>query len=568
MILDSSSADFIKDKGFLHQIGDQQYYIEIYLYNQLPDTEPLAVRFFFIDTLCIEESLMDWAVKGFLILNNDFETFERKSKENNDKAPFIFRTDGRNKMSINILPIIKEDSKISLWDGSIDKTSDEFKQKWQMSFDCVIYDIEDIDTKENKVKRRKLYFCDERYQILSEKNLEWSTAKEGMAYSLTSIGKGFLNDPNSTQMPTDDTRMIPANIAIRSILDTAGKNPDESYINIGFDEGGSIKSPNKKLSDCADLNVTGGNWVGGDTRNNIFYTSPAISTALEDLEYMIPYAGTDEEGPVFLRVSRVQKEKEWRLVSLRELFYRSKEEQVERLFLNEVDSGDRIGDKNKPYSPRAWADGGNDIFNFISGTGNKIISYQYSPMVSSDDKKIVNSPVHTYDFKNGMFHIVFGDNTAEGVVSKMENLAEAGLYNFVEKRDKAQILLNLNQTKKQSVSIDNVFLPTYFNTDNQRNANNFFSFYARNQMIKDALFLNEALSFTVRGLTIRAPGRFIFIDSIAGDGDPDPFSDRFLGQWMIIKVVHTFKQNSYFSNVVSTKVDAHSKLWEKEDTKF
>lgn len=545
---------------FLHQIADQQYHIEIYLYNQLEDSEPFPVKYFFVDTLCIEENLIDWPVKGYIILNNDFETFERKSNITG-KPPFIFRTDGRNRISINIIPIIKTDSSINLFDGTFRDSTEEFKQKWQMSFDCVIYDIEDIDTKENQKKKRKLYFWDERYQILSEKNIEWSTAKEGMDYSLSVLGKGYVNDPSSTELPKDTTRMITANVAIRSLLDTAGKNPDGSDIKIGFQEDdGSIKDPKKKLSDCALPNI---NWIMGDDRNKLFYTSPANTTAIDDINYMLPYAGTDEDGPVFLRMGRYQKEKEWRLISLRDFFLRSRDEQVEKLFLNDVDSFD---DKT-PRMPRSWDDEGNQIYNFISGVGNKIISYQYSPMVSSDDKKIVNSPIHTFDFRTGQFRIVFGDNTAEAVIDKMANLAEAGLYNFVNHKDKAQILLNLNQTKKQSVSIDNVFLPNHFETDDQFNAVNFFSFYARNEMMKDALFLNEAISFNVIGLTIRAPGRFIYIDSLAST-DNDQFHDRFLGQWMMVKVVHTFKQNSYRANVVATKVDAHSKLWEKEDTKF
>ena len=132
---------------FLHQIADQQYHIEIYLYNQLEDSEPFPVKYFFVDTLCIEENLIDWPVKGYIILNNDFETFERKSNITG-KPPFIFRTDGRNRISINIIPIIKTDSSINLFDGTFRDSTEEFKQKWQMSFDCVIYDIEDIDTKD------------------------------------------------------------------------------------------------------------------------------------------------------------------------------------------------------------------------------------------------------------------------------------------------------------------------------------------------------------------------------------------------------------------------------------
>jgi hypothetical protein len=71
----------------------------------------------------------------------------------------------------------------------------------------------------------------------------------------------------------------------------------------------------------------------------------------------------------------------------------------------------------------------------------------------------------------------------------------------------------------------------------------------------------------VNGLTIRTPGQFIFIDS-ASSGPNNPFDDRFLGQWLILKVVHLFTKDSYITEVLATKVDTFSKIWNIEEDKL
>ena len=84
------------------------------------------------------------------------------------------------------------------------------------------------------------------------------------------------------------------------------------------------------------------------------------------------------------------------------------------------------------------------------------------------------------------------------------------------------------------------------------------------QMMKDALYLNESVCFITNGLTIRSPGRFIFID-YSNSNDINPFDDRFLGQWLMTKVVHLFTQDNYITEVVANKIDTFSRLWPNED---
>jgi hypothetical protein len=205
---------------FIHQIRDQFYYIEIWLYNQIQ--EPFPVPFLFVHSLSIEENLTDWWVKGWVTFNNTLEVIERGSPYNSDsvvKAPYTFRSDGRNRISLKIYPI-PSDRSIYLDTGSIDNSILP-RDKWEMSFDCVIYDIEDIPSNNNFYKLKKCYFWDERYQLFSERNIEWSSGVEGLK-TMEKLGLAPKSQKPIYEM-TDLERSIPANIAVRSIIETAAK---------------------------------------------------------------------------------------------------------------------------------------------------------------------------------------------------------------------------------------------------------------------------------------------------------------------------------------------------------
>ena len=65
-------------------------------------------------------------------------------------------------------------------------------------------------------------------------------------------------------------------------------------------------------------------------------------------------------------------------------------------------------------------------------------------------------------------------------------------------------------------------------------------------MLKDFLMLNQALYFNATGLTIRTPGKFLFVDRDSSTADKNPFDDKFLGQWLITKIVHYFDIGIFF----------------------
>ena len=177
-------------------------------------------------------------------------------------------------------------------------------------------------------------------------------------------------------------------------------------------------------------------------------------------------------------------------------------------------------------------------------------------MVAIDDLEIRNKPVHHYDFKTGMWVVNVEENTAQKTIETFTEMAKTGLYSFETNSD-AHIAINLNQTKQKGLTHSNKHITrTFFPTN-----------ISRIEMMKKLLLLNQTVTFVINGLTIRTPGQFIFIDR-PSSGINNPFDDRFLGQWLILKVVHLFNKDNYVTEVLATKVDIFSKIWETLEDKL
>jgi hypothetical protein len=534
------------------QIEDQRYEIELTMFN--PSIKaPFYVPFKTVRELVIEESLMNWNVKGYITIQSDYEVIERgvpptRDEPNGRNPLFVFRTDGRNKLNIRIYTIGPESLP---------------KDKWEMNFDCVIYDIEDLPTDSAIRKIRKYYFYDERYQIFSERNISWSTSTHGPA------SKIFSNTP--AWLLPDSQKAMNANVALASVIDTASNNNFDlngvglgTPTKVGFTGVPSnIANPTIKLNSFDDQN-----WELGTLNVNqnpslekilqypsvdgssIIYTSPANNTVLDDMDYILDYCKGGDDSPIFLTLGRHTEDKRWKLRSLKTLFSSSENEQVEKLVL---DDG-LLGTINKARSYEGKSD---LVKNFMSGKASKISNYKFVPMTAMDDNLINNKAVHSYDFSTGSYNIYMSLNKAENVLSKMEETAKAGLFNF-QQSNKGQILYNINQTKFKGLSMENYFGSTQ-------------PFAASHtplvHMLKDLLFLNEALYFRGPGLTLRAPGRFLYVTR-KDSAHSNYFDDRFLGQWLMIKVTHYFSPQTYLTDVVATKVDSAVPLWKVkgEDT--
>ena len=530
----SNPVDFYKkdyDHRFVTLIGNQPFFIEIWIYNELSKFKPFGIPMFFIEALAIEETLDDWNTKGWFVLSNDFEILERgalPTKEGGEiEAPYLFRNDGRNKLSIKIFPIPT-------------KEQENFPQeKWEMAYDCVIYDVEDLKTNSSGKKSRKFYFWDERFQNLLERNLEWSTATHG-----PNKGNPFGKDIDRAMKRSD---------AIKSIIQTAS-NPnlinsgqESSPLNVGFDK------PNSDSNNLASMDLFNNEeWDAGCSGEEALtlYTSPADACALDDINYVYSYFKSQDGSPAFLTLDRYDRlgGKRFSLKSLKKYIDDAENSQVEHIIIQDNQDPSEMS----PYMPRAPFDESSIIKNFESGIASKIMNYKFSPMVSVDDMNISNKPINNYDFANGQFNILFSGNTINDVFDNMKKIAQKGLYSFSKG---GQLLFNINKVKKTGIMTKNSFVPQ--------------TFYPRDlsyiSMSKDFVFLNQALYFSSPGLTIRTPGNFIFVDRSTSTDYKNPFDDRFLGQWLINKVVHFFTKDKYTTDVICTKIDLFTKWFEESD---
>lgn len=519
----ATTATNKEDTKFVIQYRDQFFHVEVWIYNQIPGIKPVAIPAIFIHALAIEESLMSWVAKGWLVLSTDFEIFERGSQSGvTQESSCLFRTDGRNKIAIKIYPIPSEtDNSVA---SNTSDTNNQFPSElWEMNYDFVIYDIEDLATESAAKKLRKFYFWDERFQIFTERNIDFSTA----LYGTNSLGK-------------DKERTIKASDALKYVIQTAASNKSKANetgdIKVGSTQGpAGIATPDIPL---ANIDTT--LWNVGSEDSVILYTSPSNWCVLEDINYICQYLKADDKSSLFLLLDRYKKS--WSLVSLANIISKANQNQIERFVVHDNASDD--SEIATPYIPRAPSPENT----FHSPLASRIDRYKFSPMVAHDDIKITNNPLHNYDFPTNAYQIYCGKNTAKELLTSMLEYSK-GLFTGGK-----QLLININETKSSGLMITNNLVTRKF----------FVNDMSRVNMTKDFLFLNEALSFSSPGLTMRSPGKIIAIDRDMSS-QTNFFDDRFLGQWFIVRVVHLFTQKTYVTDIVATKIDAFSKLWDSID---
>jgi len=520
-------------------IRDQPYLVEVWIYNQLAKFKPFNIPVYFIEELVIDEELHNWYISGSITLLNDYEIFERgalsQTYNNNNnsthfdqiEAPFLFRSDARNKIAIRIKPIPSDNTILS-------------DKQWQMSYDCVVFDIEDVDTKNPQKKLKKLNFIDERYQMFLERNIEWSSA-------VYNNGKGIPNSASNS----DGSKAMASSEAIKSIISTASSNnsnPLGTKIKIGSSNGPSgLASPTNAIDNFSN------NWDTGSSDSFVQYTSPATTNVIDDIEYVMGCIKASDGSPLFLRLDRYDNTagKQFSLIPLSYYFNNAQKNQIERLTIQ--DAVDVL--TAPPYLNRAPINYDSSdpsvVVNFESTIASRISNYEFVPMAVVDDFSLNNNILHNFDFSKGQFNIEFTANKITDVYNNIQKYTD-NLFGY---KNSKQLLMHINQTKQKGLSFSNKYIPKNFRP----------SGLAGVEMMSKFLLLNQAISFTCAGLTFRSPGNFIFIDRDTSTAEKNPFDDKALGQWMITKINHVFSKNYYINNVIGVKVDAFNNWWDVLD---
>lgn len=530
-----------KEKYRTH-FNDQDYYFKVTIYNGDGNFEPVELPNYHISDLVIVESLFDWNTTGHVVIRNEYEVFERslvnidgiRNAEDLLKPIYTFRHDGRNKINVRIYPI---------WDTNQSIGESREPETWEINFDFVVYDVEDIQSQDLGKKFKKLYFWDERYQHFLERNIQWSTyyvaaeklrTKKPLVYPICKVAD-----------------------AIKHLIQTACGENDLNKLNddplqVGDPEGEStaLKSPSMKVASFYDEEK----WDDKCEKNKIFYTSPAAFNVYNDLEYLTQQyvSSTEAEGeeglgsPGFLRLHRYTKK--WSLQGFNKLFEKAGtsapgEDLVEHFYIEQPDDlNPADGISKTPTSDRT----GTTID--VHSPASMLLSYKFVGAASKDDLNTTNRPVIQFENFKNFWSIFRPQDTAE----KVKDIYKRDYLPNVMTADSSGALISLNKDKLNGLNTmpEHTILQTEY-----------IKILTRNEMILNNIILNQACELTTYGLTCRTPGKFISIDrkNNLSKADND-FEDKLIGQWLLTNVTHKFTGLTYYANVAGVKMHSFKEL--------
>jgi hypothetical protein len=498
-----------------------------------------------IISLNIENTLSNWVVTGDITVFYNAELAEAFNKTNNKN--FVFRNDGNDYLRLRLVPL-----DIPVRGNTIDAKNKAF---WELNFLFAIHNVEDVTQQtggnsQSQIlkKYKKFSFWDVRYQKMLTRNIEYSTATSS-----------FNSTANTTSPVPDDDRSLPTDIAIYDIIKKALDN-DPLLTKTGYER------------DPAN------NWDNGATR--LFYTSPAGDSAFDSLMYVFSRHtsrvtdGTSANDFAILEIERGTNDLGY--FSLRPLskYFENAGSgpdtpgkfQIEHFFLQaNTQNSNTIGLHRAPISNN-YLDRDLKFRDY-----SNILKYEFvdiSPLMNAS--QFVTTPVFSFDFKNRQYNAEFKNTSIKKttpsnlngeLTNTVENFIDVKYINQLFRRvndANSKFLIETNSYEKQNnLSINPVYsLYGDRNTPEIRNPDGF------HKLLRTGIFQNTAINFTVPGLTMREPGRFIAIDRPEGTstGDIASVDDKLCGQWFVINVVHTISNGAYYNNITAVKIHRHQSI--------
>lgn len=509
------------------QFNLQKYFVEVKLYNS--DSEVMTLNPESMLHLVIEDDMHFWPIRGFFIYENPYEIFERKMNSNDEinnadleasvratlKAhkPYTFRNDGKDYLDITIRPELDENSDLPI------KTLDP--KIWELKFNCVIYDKEDIESPDITKKLKKFYFWDRDYQKMLEKHPQWSTATSEMNDARRSKGNAYI-----PSQATDDERKMYTGDAIQSLLLANGFNINSS----NFDRGSS----------------------------KLFYSTFQDKDIWDNIDYILKHhisTSTTAQEPInesdICIFDKDRYDQSFELVPINKIFKKAGndvdiplEYQLEHLFFDETGTP-----SNSPYKAPFLNKSTTDKDVKIT----KIKKYQFVDMAGSDSTNIIKTtPVHTYDYKNKTFSISMANSNVQTLETKIKELY---IKNNLLSKNGTHPILTLNQNKITNDIVDPVFCV--------RSNKSAVTKAGLGRLLYASLFFNECLAFQVDGATIRRSGRFVGIDRQTNSDNTLDY--KLCGQWFVTNVKHVFFHNMYSNEVIAVKIHSYDDLNIKQD---
>lgn len=522
-------------ESYNHVINNNNYTFRVSLVSTagqktvVQDIKPSAIK-----NLNIENKFNEAFHSGFIIIDNSFDIIERdtpNAKLYNDvsyynnagvvasdqNSGFLFRGESRDVLRIDIMPIL---------DGTtIDNMGAEDSQKYfRMTFDFAIYNSEETAGDQPDQKFKKLYFWDLYYQLLIEKNVQFSTAT---IPSLT-----------ATQDASNVERGIFTGLALKELLKAALPEEDGYPASFSTNIPGTtdITTINQQAQDENNID-----WDIGAT--NIFFSSPANYKAMDCIEYILSRHVSNADSDYdqcFLRLERWPRQ--FSLKSAKQYFSQAynSDDSPGSLYLETVKLGGYTSDDGKT-APGVYTPSKALYFERF-GT---IKSFSFDNMAGIFSQNFLTSKiVHSYDYQNKQFNI---DVLRNGIEQAMKTYEK----NYVKKMNSANNdppFANFapGQYRYTNKNLEHIFSVVEQDPD-QRLA------FGKNKFLYASIMSNNLISFRLPGSTHRQAGRFIGIDRDGATPD-SKFDNKLLGIYLIIDAKHMFNGSEYYNELHCIKV--------------
>jgi len=487
----------------LELLDDRSYFFTLIIYNE--DGKYIQVRKNSLEEFIIEDNILDFYHKGYMIMKNSHDAIERQTErwEGFERIPvetFRFRGDARDYMRFELHVNLDSDL------GTAEKIESEF---YSMTFDFVITHIEDLPAETTASKKKKIYFHDKRCQRLIERDLYWHSGQAAIRQ-----GETAYNRPLS-QMSNEE-RTIRSGLGIKDIIQSA--------------------LPGSKFSK---------DWDPGS--RPVFYTTPGNSKAIDDLEAMFSkHVSSDDTDnqPSILRLERYSNT--WSLSPLSYYFSRAYDKstgkpgvyQNETFYISaEVDTGGNSGQSTKVPEGEP-----NPEINVHLPGISEITNYVFSEMPGSDQQTyIVSSPITTYDAKTREFKFYH------------EKTSITNMYDYFKDTITGTVMggtsgphteFFINNTKKTNKNVQ-----LLHSTDGDDLG---VLIKSRNRVMRQALYGGPAILFTIKGSSNRRAGRFIAVDR-RNPYEENDFDSKILGQYFVTKVTHRINAEGYSNTIMGSK---------------
>jgi len=491
-----------------------------------------------VEDLVIEDDLFQWYSRGYIRLSTDEDNLERGLGPDailstlRLSKTYKLRGDGRDTLSINITPNLQT---IKTWVARVaglESRPDE--DIYKLSNDYAIYDIK--TEYEGKRQFKVLYFWDVRYQLLLERNVHFSTA-------LVKKKKEKQFEKEIRQVNNTD-REVETGDAIKAFIEQALEDQKPEFDDELWDKGGS----------------------------KIFYSSPSQYKGTNDLDaLMSSHVSTDESDNDFCILKFDTYIKKWTLISISKYFskalkgkeagdYQYDKFQISQhagplgflsklgfLFGKAKAPNLKLGDLNsKVKSIKVPIPKIGQTFrkNMIPGESMELEpdSWKFEDLAGIDNQSLLTTyAVHSYNMSSHEFNIDVYNNEIRTVSEKFQEQYLDGKF-----MGDPNPVLNFQMTKgKKSQKL----LNNMFTLDNEQKRR---AIKGRNQLYKNLIFLNNAVSLSIKGDTHRRTGRFFSIDR----KDPyfnNEFDEKILGQYFIVSVKHIISKETYSNEIMGVK---------------